>query len=210
MLIKVSHPPFVLSLSLSNGECTILLSFTISLWDAWSSVWLFLLVLIPIQCSLCFALSNTHRPSYHSINHVIFQRTTESVLCSWPTGAEHLQGHFGVTARLLSSFHTRRKKKWMKLKHFLSLFEKKGFIVKRNITAAQASKQILMKQIPVFLWHLLISLRELQTSVLEAFPRGSHSFQESFSSAVSIRSWQRITKTSQALEPEYCKIEDLL
>lgn len=85
-----------------------------------------LLVLIPIQDSLCVALSNTHWAQYHSKsipNPVIFQRNNESVLCSWTTGAGHLQGHFWVTARLLSSINT---KKWIETEAFSKLIWKEG------------------------------------------------------------------------------------
>jgi len=51
----------------------------------------------------------------------------------------YLQGCFGVTARLLSSFSSRERKKWMKPKYFSSL-EQKVFIVKGNMKSKPGQK----------------------------------------------------------------------
>lgn len=66
----------------------------------------------------------TPRQPHHSINHCISKRTpNESVHCMMVGVECHLQGRFGVMARLVSSFSTRERKKSMKPKHFSVLLE---------------------------------------------------------------------------------------
>lgn len=103
------------------------------------------LLLVSLHQSLFSIL--TPRQTHHSINHCIPKRTPNELVHCMMVGVEcHLQGCFGVTARLLSSFSSRERKKWMKPKYFSALLEKKGFIVKGNMMSNPGQKIVSQKK----------------------------------------------------------------